>query len=70
MGVNNLVFELWAAKAEKKGVFAGFVIAMVTYYINVINKTYLAITHLSNDTILLPFIVTECFNTSIKRQGF
>ena len=49
----DFVFELWAAKAKVKGIFTGSVIAMVTYYVNIIEKTYLAIVHLSDDTILL-----------------
>ena len=39
---------------------------MVTDYVKVITKTYLAIIHLSNDTILLSLSDTECFYNAIK----
>ena len=48
--------------------FTVSLVAMVTDYIKIINKTYLAIIHLSNDTILLSLSVTEWFNNCIKRQ--
>ena len=54
----------------KKRVFStGFRVAMVTNYEKIIHKTYLAIIHLSNDTMLLSFSGTEWFNNSIKRKG-
>ena len=37
--------------------------------LTVVDKTYLAIIHLSNDTTLLSLSVTELFNNSIKQQG-
>ena len=49
--------------------FTGFLVAMVTDYVKIMNKTYLAIIHLSNDTILLSLTATEWFNNSIKQQG-
>ena len=42
---------------------------MVTNYVKVIAKTYLAITCLPNDTILLSLSDTEWFYNAIKRQG-
>ena len=59
-------------KAKIKGVFTGFLVAMVTDYIKTIDKTYSAIIiiiRLSNDTMLLPLSVTEWFNNSIKQKG-
>ena len=42
---------------------------MVTDYVKVITKTYLAIITLSNDTILLSLSDKEWFYNAIKRQG-
>ena len=53
----------------KQTVFlTGFLVAMVTDNIKIIEKTYLAIIPLSNDTIL-SLSVTEWFNNFLKRQG-
>ena len=49
--------------------FTGFLVAMVTNYVKVITKTYLAIITLSNDTILLSLSDKEWFYNTIKRQG-
>ena len=49
--------------------FTGFPVAMVTDYVNTIVTTYLAILHLSNDTILLSLSVNEGFKNPLKRQG-
>ena len=62
MGFTDLIFELCASEAKIKGV-------MVTDYIKLINKTYLAIICLSDATILLSLSDTEWFYNSIKRQG-
>ena len=56
MGVIDLVFELWASKAKVRGVlFTGSLVTMVTYYVKIINESYLAIITLYNVTILLSF---------------
>ena len=47
----------------------GFLVAMVTDYVKVITKTYLAIIRLSNDTMLLSLSDTEWFYNAIKGQG-
>ena len=69
MGVTDFIFDLSASKAKVKGVFHWILVAMVTDYVKVIDKTYLTIIHLSNDTILLPLRVTNWFSNSIKQQG-
>ena len=69
MVVTDLVFELWATKTKLKGVFTGSLVAMVTYYANIINESYIAIIRLSTDTILLSLSDTKLFNNSIKRQA-
>ena len=66
MGVTDLVFELRAAKAKIRVFFTGSPVATATDYIKIIDKTYLAIITLSNDTILLSLSVTEWFKNSIK----
>ena len=62
MGVTDFVFEIRTSKAK-------IIIAMETDYVKIIDKTYLAIIHLSNNTILLLLIVTKWFNDSVKQQG-
>ena len=42
--------------------FTGFIVSMVTDYVKIIDKTYLAITHLLNDTMLLSIGVRGWFN--------
>ena len=53
MRVTDFVFELWASKAKIKGVFTGFLVAMVTDYVKMMDKTYFAIISLSIDAIVV-----------------
>ena len=57
-------------KPVQRVFFIGLLVAMETDYFKIIEKTYLGIIRLSNDTILLSLSVTEWFNNSIKRQRF
>ena len=34
MGVTKVVFELWALKAKLRGVLTGYIVAIVTFYVN------------------------------------
>ena len=56
-------------KPKLRVFFTGFLVAMVTDYVKVINRTNLAIILLSNDTILLSLSDTKWFYNPIKRQG-
>ena len=69
MGSPTLCLSNEQLKPKERVVFTEFLIAMVTDYITIINKSYLAIILLSNDTILLSLSDTELFCNSIKRQG-
>ena len=48
--------------------FTASLIAMVTCYVKIINKSYFAIIILSNNTILLSLSDTEQLYNAIKRQ--
>ena len=63
------VFELWGAKAKKKGEFHWISCCHGNRHVKIITKTYLAIITLSNDTILLSLSDTEWFYNAIKRKG-
>ena len=48
----------------------GFLVAMLTYYVTIVNVSCLAIIIISSDGISLSLSATEWFYNYIKGQGF